>query len=77
MSSLSQARRLGGLLPPHRASQEHAAHHAEWSAQLSSMDSSDTLYIRGCNSILTCRFHGARMPYGRGLDSVTGEPQCS
>src|SRR5262249_36102690 len=48
MSSLSQARPLGGLLPPYRAFQEHATHRAEWSAQLSSKSSSDTLYIRGC-----------------------------
>ena len=47
MPSFRQARPLGRLLRPHRAFQEHATHHAEWSAPLSSKGSSDTLYIRG------------------------------
>ena len=39
MAFLSQASHLGSLLLPHDAFQEHAAHRAEWSAQLSSKGS--------------------------------------
>ena len=36
MASLSQALHLGSVLLPHNAFQEHAAHPAEWSAELHS-----------------------------------------
>src|SRR6266446_7652619 len=42
MALLSQALRLGDLLPPHSAFQEHAAHPIEWPMALSSKGSSGT-----------------------------------
>ena len=47
MSSLSQAPRLGGLLPPHGAFQDHAAHKAEWSALLRPKGSLGTCIPKG------------------------------
>src|SRR5215467_15050723 len=47
MAFLSQAVPLGGLLPPHTAFQEHAAHPPEWPGELSSKGSSDTCISEG------------------------------
>jgi hypothetical protein len=42
------------LLLPHDAFQEHAAHHAEWSAQLSSKGSERTCIRSGLATFLHC-----------------------
>src|SRR5712692_6286781 len=55
MACLSQALPLGSLLLPHNAFQEHAAHPAEWSAQLSSKGSERTCIRSGLATFL----HGA------------------
>src|SRR5260370_32589262 len=47
MAFLSQAPPLGGLLPPHGAFQEHAAHPPRWPGELSSKGSSDTCISDG------------------------------
>jgi hypothetical protein len=47
VTSLSQALPLGGLLLPHSAFQEHAAHPLEWSRELSSKGSLDTCISKG------------------------------
>jgi hypothetical protein len=59
MAFLSQASHLGSLLLPHDAFQEHAAHRAEWPAQLSSKGSEHTC-IR---SSLTTFLHDAFTAY--------------
>src|SRR2546422_10901021 len=60
MSSLSQAPRLEGLSPSHGAFQEHAAHPAKWSAELSSKGSWDACTSHGVSTFLHCAFtaHG-------------------
>jgi hypothetical protein len=52
MAFLSQASHLGSLLLPHDAFQEHAAHRAEWSAQLSSKGSERTCIRPGLATFL-------------------------
>jgi len=52
MAFLSQASHLGSLLLPHDAFQEHAAHRAEWSAQLSSKGSERTCIRSGLTTFL-------------------------
>src|SRR4029450_7703112 len=54
MAFLSQASHLGSLLLPHDAFQEHAAHRAEWSAQLSSKGSERTCIRSGLATFLHC-----------------------
>ena len=54
MAFLSQASHLGSLLLPHDAFQEHAAHRAEWSAQLSSKGSERTCIRSGLAKFLHC-----------------------
>src|SRR4029453_6360525 len=54
MAFLSQASHLGSLLLPHDALQEHAAHRAEWSAQLSSKGSERTCIRSGLATFLHC-----------------------
>jgi hypothetical protein len=54
MAFLSQALHLGSLLLPHNAFQEHAAHRAEWSAQLSSKGSERTCIRSGLATFLHC-----------------------
>src|SRR5262249_44817311 len=56
MAFLSQASHLGSLLLPHDAFQEHAAHRAEWSAQLSSKGSECTCIRSGLMTFLPCAF---------------------
>src|SRR5262249_41609734 len=56
MAFLSQASHLGSLLLPHDAFQEHAAHRAEWSAQLSSKGSERTCIRSGLATFLSCTF---------------------
>ena len=56
MAFLSQASHLGSLLLPHDAFQEHAAHRAEWSAQLSSKGSERTCIRSGLATFLHCAF---------------------
>ena len=56
MAFLSQALHLGSLLLPHNAFQEHAAHRAEWSAQLSSKGSERTCIRSGLATFLHCAF---------------------
>src|SRR6266446_4823576 len=60
MSSLSQAPRLEGFSPSHGAFQEHAAHPAKWSAELSSKGSWDACTSHGVSTFLHCAFtaHG-------------------
>src|SRR5216684_3172397 len=60
MAFLSQAPPLGGLLPPHGAFQEHAAHPPRWPGELSSKGSSDTCISAGVFHIPMPCFHGAR-----------------
>jgi hypothetical protein len=52
MAFLSQALHLGSLLLPHNAFQEHAAHPAEWSAELSSKGSERTCIRSGLPTFL-------------------------
>ena len=52
MASLSQALHLGSLLLPHNAFQEHAAHPAEWSAELNSKGSERTCIRSGLVTFL-------------------------
>src|SRR6266545_3612016 len=56
MAFLSQASRLGSLLLPHDAFQEHATHPAEWSAKLSSKGSERTCIRLGLTTFLYCTF---------------------
>src|SRR2546422_72513 len=60
MAFLSQAPPLGGLLPPHGAFQEHAAHPPRWPGELSSKGSSDTCISDGVFHIPMPCFHGAQ-----------------
>src|SRR6516164_5687345 len=54
MAFLSQASHLGSLLLPHDTFQEHAAHRAEWSAELSSKGSERTCIRSGLATFLHC-----------------------
>ena len=56
MAFLSQASHLGSLLLPHDAFQEHAAHPAEWSAELNSKGSERTCIRSGLATFLPCAF---------------------
>ena len=56
MPFLSQAAHLGSLLLPHAAFQEHAAHPAEWSAELHSKGSERTCIRSGLATFLPCAF---------------------
>src|SRR6266498_2639924 len=60
MAFLSQAPPLGGLLPPHGAFQEYAAHPPRWPGELSSKGSSDTCISDGVFHIPMPCFHGAQ-----------------
>src|SRR5262249_1702565 len=59
--SLAKRPRLGGLLPPQVAFQEHAAHPPRWPGELSSKGSSDTCISDGVSTFLYRAFtaHGA------------------
>src|SRR5215471_10019619 len=59
--SLAKRTRLGGLLPPQGAFQEHAAHPPRWPGELSSKGSSDTCISDGVATFLYHAFtaHGA------------------
>src|SRR5262249_17279455 len=59
--SLAKRTRLGGLLPPQVAFQEHAAHPPSWPGELSSKGSSDTCISEGVSTFLYLAFtaHGA------------------
>src|SRR5438874_13809712 len=70
MAFLSQAPPLGGLLPPHGAFQEHAAHPPRWPGELSSKGSSDTCISDGVFHIPMPCFHGARSDQGK--EGVSG-----
>ena len=67
MTSLSQALPLGGLLLPHSAFQEHAAHPLEWSRELSSKGSLDTCISKGHSTFSYAAFT-AHM--GEGIDEI-------
>src|ERR687884_1869941 len=56
MAFLSHASHLGSVLLPHDAFQEHAAHRAEWPAQLSSKGSERTCIRSGLATFLHCAF---------------------
>src|SRR5712691_11411917 len=56
MPFLSQASHLGSLLLPHDAFQEHAAHPAEWSAELNSKGSESTCILSDLATFLPCAF---------------------
>src|SRR5713101_6543313 len=61
--SLAKRTRLGGLLPPQVAFQEHAAHPPRWPGELSSKGSSDTCISDGVSPFLYRAFtaHGAHL----------------
>src|SRR2546426_2369602 len=61
--SLAKRTRLGGLLPPQVAFQEHAAHPPRWPGELSSKGSSDTCISDGVSTFLYRAFtaHGAHL----------------
>src|SRR5207237_6923613 len=61
--SLAKRARLGGLLPPQVAFQEHAAHPPWWPGELSSKGSSDTCISDGVSTFLYRAFtaHGAHL----------------
>src|SRR2546423_14442442 len=63
MAFLSQAPPLEGLLPPHGAFQEHAAHPPRWPGELRSKGSSDTCISDGVSTFLYRAFtaHGAHL----------------
>ena len=56
MAFLSKALHLGSLLLPHNAFQEHAAHPAEWSAELNSKGSEHTCIRSGLATFLHYAF---------------------
>src|SRR5262245_33464117 len=74
MVFLSQALHLGSLLLPHNAFQEHAAHSAEWSAQLSSKGSERTCIRSGLTTFLHYTFtaHPDCVVKCQGIDIVHG-----
>src|SRR5947209_18830261 len=61
--SLAKRARLGGLLPPQVAFQEHAAHPPRWPGELSSKGSSDTCISDSVSTFLYRAFtaHGAHL----------------
>src|SRR6266851_6477490 len=61
--SLAKRTRLGGLLPPQVAFQEHAAHPPRWPGDLSSKGSSDTCISDSVSTFLYRAFtaHGAHL----------------
>src|SRR6266851_7246400 len=61
--SLAKRTRLGGLLPPQAAFQEHAAHPPRWPGELSSKGSSDTCISDSVSTFLYRAFtaHGANL----------------
>src|SRR2546421_5363296 len=61
--SLAKRTRLGGLLPPQVAFQEHAAHPPRWPGELSSKGSSDTCISDGVSTFLYRAFtaHGPHL----------------
>src|SRR5262249_5908064 len=61
--SLAKRPRLGGLLPPQVAFQEHAAHPPRWPGELSSKGSSDTCISEGVSTFLYRAFtaHGPHL----------------
>src|SRR6266852_3032899 len=61
--SWAKRARLGGLLPPQGAFQEHAAHPPRWPGELSSKGSSDTCISDGVSTFLYRAFtaHGAHL----------------
>src|SRR5216117_3746807 len=65
MAFLSQAPPLGGLLPPHGAFQEHAAHPPRWPGELRSKGSSDTCISNGVSTFLYRAFtaHGTYLVF--------------
>jgi hypothetical protein len=67
VTSLSQALPLGGLLLPHSAFQEHAAHPLEWSRELSSKGSVDTCISQGHSTFSYATFT-AHM--GEGIEEI-------
>jgi hypothetical protein len=75
--SLAKRTRLGGLLPPQVAFQEHAAHPPRWPGELSSKGSSDTCISDGVSTFLYRAFtaHGAylaRLASPHGVVAVGG-----
>ena len=60
MVSLSQALRLGGLLPPHSAFQGHAAHLMRWPMRLSPNGSRGTCIPQGLVTFLHAAFTAHR-----------------
>src|SRR5712691_5335300 len=73
MPFLSQASHLGSLLLPHDAFQEHAAHPAEWSAELNSKGSERTCIRSGLATFLhyACTAH-SDLVVERGADTSWG-----
>src|SRR5436853_1378425 len=63
--SLAKRARLGGLLPPQVAFQEHAAHPPRWPGELSSKGSSDTCISDGVSTFLYRAFtaHGTHLVF--------------
>src|SRR2546426_5512167 len=61
--SLAKRTRLGGLLPPQAAFQEHAAHPPRWPGELSSKGSSDTCISDSVSTFLYRAFtaHGPHL----------------
>src|SRR6266571_5353671 len=61
--SLAKRTRLGGLLPPQSAFQEHAAHPPRWPGELRSKGSSDTCISDSVSTFLYRAFtaHGAHL----------------
>src|SRR2546425_220366 len=61
--SLAKRTRLGSLLPPQVAFQEHAAHPPRWPGELSSKGSSDTCISDGVSTFLYRTFtaHGTNL----------------
>src|SRR2546426_7635387 len=61
--SLAKRTRLGGLLPPQVAFQEHAAHPPRWPGELRSKGSSDTCISDGVSTFLYRAFtaHGPHL----------------
>src|SRR5712664_966995 len=63
--SFAKRARLGGLLPPQVAFQEHAAHPPRWPGELSSKGSSDTCISDGVSTFLYRAFtaHGSHLVF--------------
>src|SRR4029453_19058895 len=74
MAFLSQALHLGSLLLPHNAFQEHAAHPAEWSAELNSKGSERTCIRSGLSTFLHDAFTAHLDYVVRGVTSQRKPP---